>query len=40
VLAAQARNDGLLLTGYEETEIVDENDGLPALSTTQYGALR
>ncbi len=37
--AATAKANGLLLTGFEETELVDENEGMPALSATQYGEL-
>jgi hypothetical protein len=41
-LAAKAsgpKGSGLLLTGYEDTEVADENEGMPALSATQYGDL-
>ncbi len=37
--AAAAKASGLLLTGFEETELADENEGMPALSATQYGDL-
>ena len=33
------KRSGLLLTGYEDTEVADENEGMPALSSTQYGDL-
>ena len=37
--AAGPKATGLLLTGYEDTEVADENEGMPALSATQYGDL-
>ncbi len=36
---AGAKGAGLLITGYEDTEVVDENEGMPVLSPTQYGDL-
>ena len=33
------KRSGLLLTGYEDTEVADENAGMPVLSATQYGDL-
>jgi hypothetical protein len=37
--ALDAARNKLLLTGYEDTEMADD-DPMPALSGTQYGELR